>query len=714
MRKPEKSPLAGKMPALLAAVAMALLSAAVAPAPAAHELKDVSLITAGGQTHLKLSFSPKESEGDYPLFFQKSDMDKGTITLSFLETETAFPLGRHSLEAGSPELEVIILKKITSPSGKNFLGVELKLRQAPGGDVSVQPVPKGVLKVVLGKGKGKYSWSLTKAMKAEDSYLTAKAEPPPKGNASASPGTPLQRAGSEAIGREEAMRAEPVMPSLPVEPTIPGKASAEPSAPAADIAAPESAPATVLTEVKLMVTAAQEDLILVFNPPGAPKPSPRTDPNDPLWLELTLEGATSGLAKKEYSLPKSSVFKRFKTVKKGSGLMLRIQLATREAVQIAPHESGLALSGLGKGEAAPAFKWTSAKPEGLLSENVADNSPDGVKSAHQEGQKLESGHGAKGLSSSRIFSIAGGGKTMVLLKDSASLKTVPGAKGMLIRKIPVGERIEKIDAQGSSLRVVSGQDTGWIKAIDAVYDDELTKAQEKTIQSIIEAKQARLTTAQKKLEAKAAKAEAAALKKIEAEALAVQKKADAEALAIQKKADAEALAAQKKADAETAKLAKEKAKAIAQQEKAMQLQEARAAPKLAIADNPELAAKLAQEKLAAEDEKKRVEPEENRIAYNSYGRRDPFIPVEQGAADNGIDIDQMKVVGIIWQASQQMAVLEHNRESGVSFTVKEGDPVHNGRVSRISRDAVTFDISEYGISRSYSLKLVTSREGVRK
>jgi hypothetical protein len=720
MRKPEK------IPSLFAAAALAFLSAAAAPV--AHELKDVSLITAGGQTHLKLSFSPNvtEGEGDYPLYFQKSDIGKGTITLSFLETGTAFPLGRHTLDADSPELEEIVLKKITSPSGKNFLGVELKLRQATGGDVPVQPVPKGVLKVMLGKGKGKYSWSLNKAMKAEDAYLTAKAEAPPKGMASNPHGNASQRAGTEAIGRDEAMRAEPVTPSLPVEPAIPGNAPADPSvstAPAAPVAeAPESAPPVTLIEVKMLVTAAQEDLILVFNPPGAPNHSPKTDPKDPLWLELTVDGGVSGLSKREYSLPKSSVFKRFKTVKKAGGLVLRIQLATSDAVQIVPHESGLALSGLGKGDAAPAFKWTTAKPEGVVSESVAD-SPDGVKSAHEEGQKLESsGTAAKGLSSSRIFSIAGGGKTMVLLRDSASLKTVPGAKGVLIRKIPVGEKIERIDAQGSSLRVVSGADTGWIKAVDAVYEDELTKSQEKAIQGTIEAKQAKLTAAQKKAEAMAAKAEAAAVKK----------------------AEAEALAAQKKADAEAAKLAKDQAKAMAQQEKAMQLQEAQAraaqareqasaqnpskaepamnqaannsmgAPKLAIADNPELAAKLAQEKLAAEEEKKRIEPEENRIAYNSYGRRDPFIPVEQGAADNGIDIDQMKVVGIIWQASQPMAVLEHNREAGVSFTVKEGDPVHNGRVSRISKDAVTFDISEYGISRSYSLKLVTSREGVRK
>ena len=110
----------------------------------------------------------------------------------------------------------------------------------------------------------------------------------------------------------------------------------------------------------------------------------------------------------------------------------------------------------------------------------------------------------------------------------------------------------------------------------------------------------------------------------------------------------------------------------------------------------------------------RVEPEEKRVTYNSYGRRDPFIPVEQGSVDNGIDIDQMKVVGIIYQSSEPMAVLEHTSEANVSFTVKVGDPVHNGRVARITREAVTFDISEYGISRSYSLKLVSSKEGTKK
>jgi hypothetical protein len=774
MRKSERMRNAGTTASKLAAVtAFVLACLSVEPAsPSAHELKEVSLQTSAGQTQLKLGFSPSGSEGDYPLYFQKTDPAKGTILLSFLETESAYPLGRHPLEASAPDLEEIVLKKITSPSGKNFLGVELKFKQPPTGDAPVQAAPKGVLKVMLGKGKGKFSWSLAKSLKEEDAYLSAKAVAPPPG-AGKPPKLSPEAAAMEAAGRaaagEAAARPEPVTPEIPTEPGIP---KSGPQSAAAD--GEPAAPASSLTELQVSVTAAQEDLILVFAPPGTPNYSPKRNAKDSSWLEVILENAASGLKKREYTLPKNATFKRVKVNKLGSRLQLRIQLAPGADVQIKPQDGGLALSGLGKGDASTAFKWTTAKPEGVVRESAdgtasaatsaatgpaapvgAADPADPIKSAHQEGQVLESGRGGngKGLSSSRIFSVGMGSKTMVLLKDSASLKDAPGAKGKLIRKIPVGEKVEKVGNQGASLRVVSGPDTGFIQSADAVFADEVTPAQEKAIQGRIEAKAAKLAAAEARLAAAAAKEEArqaaAAAKEAEkarkADELA-KKKADAVAAAkakadsmAQAKADAAAAKAQAKADAAAAKAA---AQAAAQQPPAG-IQESQAAsrplasksaggepasqpsagnpgqasaggPKLAIADNPELADKLAREKLAAEDEKKRVEPEENRIAYNSYGRRDPFIPVEQGASDNGIDIDQMKVVGIIWESQQPMAVLEHNREAGVSFTVKEGDPVHNGRVARISREAVTFDISEYGISRSYSLKLVSSKEGAKK
>lgn len=685
---------------VLAAAALAFLPAS------GHELKDVSLIAAGGQAHLKLAFAPGPGEGDYPLYFQKSDAEKGTLTLSFLDAETAFPLGRHALDANAPEVEELLLKKITSPSGKNFLGIEIKLRKPPLGDAPIQGAPKGVLKVMFGKAPGKFTWSLSKAMRAGDDYLSAKAEAPP--------------GGAKAI-QASARSAEPAAPPVPAEPSIPGREEAmAPPAAAPETDEPEAKPMR-LVEVKLLVTATQEDLLLVFDPPGTPNHHPRKDPQDPAWMELTLDGTASGLAKKEYPLPRSTVYKRIKVAGKPGKLVLKVLLAEGESPQVLPQESGLALSALGKGDAAPAFKWSSLKPAGVESENVAD-SPDGIASAHADGQALEAGRGggkAKGLSSSRVFTPAQGGKDMVLTRDSAALRTDAGA-GKVIRKIPVGEKVERIDAKGGSLKVVAGADTGWIKAADAVYEDELTQAQEQAIQGKIAAKQAKL--------------DAAAAKQAAAEAMAAEKARKAEEAA----AEAERKLAEKQAAKEAKLAAKQAAKAEAEaahfQEAAAttrtgagtagdpstarpgQGQGAAGAPKLGLADNPELANKLAQEKLAAEEEKKRIEPEENRVSYNSFGRRDPFIPVEQGASDNGIDIDQMKVVGIIWQASQPMAVLEHNKESGVSFTVKEGDPVHNGRVARISSDAVTFDISEYGISRSYSLRLVShsTKEGAKK
>ena len=218
-----------------------------------------------------------------------------------------------------------------------------------------------------------------------------------------------------------------------------------------------------------------------------------------------------------------------------------------------------------------------------------------------------------------------------------------------------------------------------------------------------------LAKAEKKAAQVAAKAEEVR-KKAEAAALALQKKNEAMQPAVKDSVPlAEALpAAPKVPEAEALPAKPAVIPAPTPGNTAGQ------APKLAIADSPELAEKLAREKKQADDEKMRIEPEEKRVTYNSYGRRDPFIPVEAGSTDNGIDIDQMKVVGIIWQASEPLAVLEHVREANVSFTIKQGDPVHNGRVARITREAVTFDISEYGISRSYSLKLVSSKEGTKK
>lgn len=95
----------------------------------------------------------------------------------------------------------------------------------------------------------------------------------------------------------------------------------------------------------------------------------------------------------------------------------------------------------------------------------------------------------------------------------------------------------------------------------------------------------------------------------------------------------------------------------------------------------------------------------NRVVYNTFGIRDPFIPLEPDDIEGGLNIDQMKVVGIIASPTRPMAVLEHASQPGLSVALKEGDAIQNGRVLKIERDRVVFLLEEFGVSRQFALKL---------
>jgi hypothetical protein len=521
-------------------IALSLLMAFMVSSGLALQLKDVELKSGTSETAVRVFFIGTPEEGEYPMYFQKFDSSKQTLTLSFLETETNFPLGRHAIEPGSPGMEELQLRKMTSPSGKTFLGLELKLLAPLQGDALVQSIPKQGLKIIIGAGsQKKFNWSLSKSIKAREDYLAAKAEPPST-----------------------------------------AKLENEPKA-------------SVAVGTKLVADSVK---------------------------------------------------------------------------------------------------------------TISDDFPASLTSAHQSGSKLDAAQGKASLSLSKVFSIGNSGKPMIMIKDSSEMKDQMGSQGKLVKKIPLGSKVEKLDGKEGWLKIVDGIDTGFVRAKAAVYVDEMTESQEKTLKSMLESKQAKLAA----LDAQRVEREA----KLAAKAEEARKKAEEAIAAAAAKAVPEAVASTQPQQpvsevvgqpAEAPIIAKKGQNTMAEN-----------APKLSIADSPELAEKLAREKKTAEEEKLRVEPEEKRVTYNSYGRRDPFIPVDQSAADNGIDIDQMKVVGIIWQSSEPMAVLEHTHEANVSYTVKQGDPIHNGRVGKITREAVTFDISEYGISRSYSLKLVSSKEGTKK
>ena len=95
---------------------------------------------------------------------------------------------------------------------------------------------------------------------------------------------------------------------------------------------------------------------------------------------------------------------------------------------------------------------------------------------------------------------------------------------------------------------------------------------------------------------------------------------------------------------------------------------------------------------------------EDRVTYSSFGRRDPFVEVK-GLVEEGINIDQVELVGIIWEAEEPVAILVETKNPSVSYTIKEGDKIMNGKVLKITQTDVLFLIQEFGVSRRYSMGL---------
>jgi hypothetical protein len=94
----------------------------------------------------------------------------------------------------------------------------------------------------------------------------------------------------------------------------------------------------------------------------------------------------------------------------------------------------------------------------------------------------------------------------------------------------------------------------------------------------------------------------------------------------------------------------------------------------------------------------------DRIIYSSYGFRDPFIEVRSSAND-GINIDNLTLAGVIYENERPMALLSDNKIKGQSYTLYEGDSVKNGKILKISKNSVLFLLQEYGVSRRYTMSL---------
>jgi len=97
--------------------------------------------------------------------------------------------------------------------------------------------------------------------------------------------------------------------------------------------------------------------------------------------------------------------------------------------------------------------------------------------------------------------------------------------------------------------------------------------------------------------------------------------------------------------------------------------------------------------------------------YNAIGRRDPFQSLISGAfvgddvgGDAPPDPGGLKIVGIVWGASDQFAMVEDVR--GNSYVLRKGDKLQNGFVEALRRDALVVNVTADGQSQSVVIPFV--------
>ena len=68
-------------------------------------------------------------------------------------------------------------------------------------------------------------------------------------------------------------------------------------------------------------------------------------------------------------------------------------------------------------------------------------------------------------------------------------------------------------------------------------------------------------------------------------------------------------------------------------------------------------------------------------------------------------MENLKLVGILFDNTDRLALLEDRVNNRRPFALREEDQIDHGKVLKIYKDKVVFLLTEYGISRSYTMRL---------
>ena len=102
---------------------------------------------------------------------------------------------------------------------------------------------------------------------------------------------------------------------------------------------------------------------------------------------------------------------------------------------------------------------------------------------------------------------------------------------------------------------------------------------------------------------------------------------------------------------------------------------------------------------------------ESIVAYKAQGWRDPFVSLVSGEAARNtgkVDLSLMKLVAIVLGDEHVFCVVEDAQ--GISYILREGDPVKNGKVLRIGATSVTASQTILGYTTQVQLELIERKD----
>ncbi|UCC73390.1 MAG: hypothetical protein JSV86_02150 [Gemmatimonadota bacterium] len=99
-----------------------------------------------------------------------------------------------------------------------------------------------------------------------------------------------------------------------------------------------------------------------------------------------------------------------------------------------------------------------------------------------------------------------------------------------------------------------------------------------------------------------------------------------------------------------------------------------------------------------------------KFVYPSDNRRNPFVSLIGPDVDTGPIFDDLDLMGIIFGGSVGSVATVIDRATDKRYRVRRGDVVGNARVVEIRPDAVVFQVTEFGVTRSETLRIRRGEE----